>query len=210
MPHCEEYLYHSAHQGLIDVPRLDENLVSVNPTLHLWPAREIWISWTLTCILLNEMRCVACDTTRPARLQYSSRLWWIVQCGIAGGGVVVSDLPLRECCYPSHNIHDDPNKPAVLIACYTVGQNAQRIGSLINRDSPLHPDKSTWIRLLIMCIDSADIPSHNGGDFKLSTSVMLRCSMLSSITSVVKQETSWKSPPYVEMWVTLLWYIVDC
>jgi hypothetical protein len=31
MSHCEEHLYHSARQGLIDVPGLDENLVSVNP-----------------------------------------------------------------------------------------------------------------------------------------------------------------------------------
>ena len=31
MPHCEEHLYHSACQGLIDVPWLNENLVSVNP-----------------------------------------------------------------------------------------------------------------------------------------------------------------------------------
>jgi len=31
MPHCEEHLYYSALQGLIDVPGLDENLVSVNP-----------------------------------------------------------------------------------------------------------------------------------------------------------------------------------
>ena len=130
MPHCEEYLYHSARQGLIDVPRFDENLVSVNPTLHLWPAREIWISWTLTCTLLKEMRCAACDTTRPAKLQYSSRLPG-GSCS-AEGGVAVSDLPFHECCYPSHNVRDDSNKPAVLIACYTVGQNAQRIGSLIN------------------------------------------------------------------------------
>jgi hypothetical protein len=31
MSHCEEHLYHSACQGLIDVPGLNENLVSVNP-----------------------------------------------------------------------------------------------------------------------------------------------------------------------------------
>ena len=31
MPYREEHLYHSARQGLIDIPWLDENLVSVNP-----------------------------------------------------------------------------------------------------------------------------------------------------------------------------------
>jgi monoamine oxidase len=36
---------------------------------------------------------------------------------------------------PSYNIHDDPTKPAILLASYTWAQDAQRIGSLIRPDS---------------------------------------------------------------------------
>ena len=102
----------------------------------------------------DALRCLRYDTACMVAIQFKTP-WWIVQCGIVEGGVAVSDLPLQECCYPSHNIHDDPNKPAVLIACYTVGRNAQRIGSLINRDSPngesrlkelILRDLARWIR----------------------------------------------------------------
>jgi monoamine oxidase len=58
--------------------------------------------------------------------------WWIVDCGIAAGGVASTDLPLRTCVYPSYNIHDDPTKPAVLLASYTWAQDATRTGSLVN------------------------------------------------------------------------------
>ena len=79
----------------------------------------------------DALRCLRYDTACKVAIQFKTPRW-IVQRGIAEGGVAVSNLPLHECCYPSHNVRDDPNKPAVLIACYTVGQNAQRIGSLIN------------------------------------------------------------------------------
>ncbi|KAG8157463.1 hypothetical protein KVR01_012847 [Diaporthe batatas] len=61
--------------------------------------------------------------------------WWIVKCGIKGG-VGSTDLPLRTCVYPSYNIHDDPTKPAVLLASYTWAQDATRMGSLVDRQKP--------------------------------------------------------------------------
>ena len=55
-----------------------------------------------------------------------------------------TDLPLRVCVYPSYNNKDqnlnpdwDPEKPAVLLCSYTWGQDAQRIGSLISKESPV-------------------------------------------------------------------------
>ncbi|KAL8787446.1 MAG: hypothetical protein Q9213_002223 [Squamulea squamosa] len=62
--------------------------------------------------------------------------WWITKCGIKSGGVANTDLPIRVCVYPSYNINDDPDKPAVMLCTYTWAQDATRIGSLVNTDSP--------------------------------------------------------------------------
>ncbi|KAG2369167.1 flavin-containing amine oxidoreductase-domain containing protein [Suillus spraguei] len=83
----------------------------------------------------DALRCLRYDTSCKVAIKFKTP-WWIARCGITQGGTSLSDIPIRTCCYPSHSIHDDPNKPAVLIALYTMGQNAQRIGTLINRDSP--------------------------------------------------------------------------
>lgn len=62
-------------------------------------------------------------------------LWW-KDLGITKGGLAKTDLPLRVCVYPSYNIHDDADKPGVLLCSYTWSQEAQRIASLINGKSP--------------------------------------------------------------------------
>jgi len=43
--------------------------------------------------------------------------------------------------YPSYNVHDDPNKSAILLCTYTWSQDATRIGSLVNLDSPRGEDE---------------------------------------------------------------------
>ena len=63
-------------------------------------------------------------------------MWWMTKFGIKEGGVSKTDLPIRMCVYPSYNIHDDPNKPGVLLCSYSWSMEAQRMGTLINRDSP--------------------------------------------------------------------------
>ncbi|KAL8648934.1 MAG: hypothetical protein Q9210_004698 [Variospora velana] len=64
------------------------------------------------------------------------KAWWISKCGIRSGGVAYTDLPIRACVYPSYNIHDDPEKPAILLCTYSWAQDATRIGSLVGGDSP--------------------------------------------------------------------------
>jgi hypothetical protein len=83
----------------------------------------------------DALRCLRYDTSCKVAIKFKTP-WWITRCGITEGGTSFSDIPIRTCCYPSHSIHDDPKQPAVLIASYTVGQDAQRMGTLINRDSP--------------------------------------------------------------------------
>ena len=70
-----------------------------------------------------------------------SRAWWIKDCKITTGGISSSDEPLRNCVYPSYNIHDSPDKPAVLLCSYTWTQDAFRLGSLVRRESPKGEDE---------------------------------------------------------------------
>ncbi|KAK5996863.1 Putative bifunctional amine oxidase [Cladobotryum mycophilum] len=72
--------------------------------------------------------------------------WWIVDCGITEGGVASSDLPLRTCVYPSYNLHDGADKPAVLLASYTWAQDATRLGSLV---SGQQPDQEELVELIL-------------------------------------------------------------
>ena len=69
-------------------------------------------------------------------------LWWRkseingVKLDINKGGASKTDLPIRNCVYPSYNIEDDIDKPGVLLCSYTWSMEAQRIGSLMTRKSP--------------------------------------------------------------------------
>jgi len=66
------------------------------------------------------------------------RAWWIHdlrQYSVKQGGLGHSDLPIRTCVYPSYNIQDPSGEPAVLLCTYTLGQDAQRIATLISNAS---------------------------------------------------------------------------
>ncbi|KAK6525853.1 hypothetical protein TWF281_010897 [Arthrobotrys megalospora] len=68
-------------------------------------------------------------------------LWWKKHFGIDTGGAARTDLPIRQCIYPSYNASDDKDKPGVLLVSYCWGQEADRIGALINRQSPQGEDE---------------------------------------------------------------------
>ncbi|KAG8422975.1 hypothetical protein J3459_009894 [Metarhizium acridum] len=59
-----------------------------------------------------------------APLQYHHRQRW------------QTDLPIRRCVYLPCGARDDLEKPGVLPGLYCWGQEANRIGYLINRKSP--------------------------------------------------------------------------
>ncbi|KID96329.1 flavin containing amine oxidoreductase, partial [Metarhizium majus ARSEF 297] len=64
-------------------------------------------------------------------------LWWKKHFGITTGGAARTDLPIRQCVYPSYAAGDDDDEPGVLLVSYCWGQEAERIGALINnRQSP--------------------------------------------------------------------------
>ena len=75
--------------------------------------------------------------------------WWIVDCGITEGGVASTDLSLRTCVYPSYNLHDGNDQPAVLLASYTWAQDATRLGSLVHNDNPTPANEAELVELIL-------------------------------------------------------------
>ena len=69
-------------------------------------------------------------------IRFKNHWWRQGQFNIHKGGVAKTDLPLRCCVYPSYNFKDDADRPGVLLVSYTWSQEAQRLGALINRNSP--------------------------------------------------------------------------
>ena len=103
---------------------------------------------TLACLQRMDLRELELhpsqkDAIRSLNYDHSCKVaikfkypWWIKTCGIIRGGVASTDLPLRTCVYPSYNLHDGENKPAVLLVSYTWAQDASRTASLIKDTSP--------------------------------------------------------------------------
>ncbi|KAI5868216.1 hypothetical protein GGS23DRAFT_544568 [Durotheca rogersii] len=95
----------------------------------------------------DAIRSLHYDDSVKVALKFSYP-WWIVDCGITQGGVASTDLPLRTCVYPSYNLHDGADKPAVLLASYTWSQDASRLGSLVN-GSQQPPGEDELVELVL-------------------------------------------------------------
>jgi monoamine oxidase len=78
----------------------------------------------------DAIRCLRYDDSVKIALKFSYP-WWIKDANITRGGAANTDLPIRVCVYPSYNVNDPLDKPAVLLASYTWSQDASRIGSLV-------------------------------------------------------------------------------
>ncbi|TGO43681.1 hypothetical protein BCON_1097g00010 [Botryotinia convoluta] len=70
------------------------------------------------------------------------RAWWIhdlpEKYKIKRGGLGHSDLSIRTCIYPSYNINDSKDLPAILECSYTWQQDAERIGALMSLSTNTH------------------------------------------------------------------------
>jgi monoamine oxidase len=90
---------------------------------------------SLTSAQRDAIRELNYDASAKVGIKFTNP-WWITRCGITEGGSASTDLPLRTCVYPSYNLHDDPEQPAVLLCSYTWSQDASRISALIKDSSP--------------------------------------------------------------------------
>ncbi|ETS85835.1 hypothetical protein PFICI_03860 [Pestalotiopsis fici W106-1] len=80
----------------------------------------------------DAIRTLHYDDSTKVAMKFSYP-WWRTRCGITAGGFACTDAPLRTCVYPSYNLQDPTDQPAVLLCSYTWAQDATRIGSLIQR-----------------------------------------------------------------------------
>ena len=96
--------------------------------------------------------------------------WWVEEKSLAitKGGVGKTDLPIRNCVYPSYNLTkadastDQEKKPGVLLCSYTWSQEAQRIGTLIKKGA----DPKAEIELKALLIDNlARLHSRNPNEY---------------------------------------------
>ena len=103
--------------------------------------------------------------------------WWVEERDllITKGGVGKTDLPIRNCVYPSYNLTtkdasdpkqgDEGKKPGVLLCSYTWSQEAQRIGTLIHPEGG--PSTETELKtLLIDNLARLHTPSNKPGDYE--------------------------------------------
>lgn len=88
----------------------------------------------------EAIRSLHYDTSAKVAVKFSYP-WWRVKCGVTAAGVASTDLPLRLCVYPSYNLSDGPDRPAVLLCSYTWAQDALRIGALVTDNSPHGEDE---------------------------------------------------------------------
>ncbi|KAK2016840.1 flavin-containing amine oxidoreductase [Colletotrichum eremochloae] len=84
----------------------------------------------------QAIRCLGYGALCKVGMRFKKAWWREKPFGITKGGQSRTDLPIQLCVYPSHNIHDPIDEPAVLLVSYTWGQEAQRIASLISSDTP--------------------------------------------------------------------------
>ncbi|KAJ6178535.1 Amine oxidase [Penicillium mononematosum] len=87
----------------------------VTEPLHLDPVQE------------KAIRCLRYEDSTKVGIKFAYP-WWIVDCGIRGGGSASSTLPSRTC---GRIAEEDWDQPAVLLASYSWGQDATRMGALI-------------------------------------------------------------------------------
>jgi monoamine oxidase len=85
----------------------------------------------------QAIRSLAYGASCKVGMKFQTPWWMLPPHNIKQGGMGKTDLPLRVCVYPSYNVHDMDNEPAVLLCSYTWAQDAQRIGALIKPDSPI-------------------------------------------------------------------------
>lgn len=92
--------------------------------------------------------------------------WENLATGPFQGGQSYTDLPIRRCVYPSYGI-DIPNAPGVMIASYTWGQDASRLGAYMNPHNPTtqFPPQPESIDVLVN-MTLRDLADLNGVTFE--------------------------------------------
>lgn len=140
--------------------------VQVNGEIHPRLYSTVFNTTTLACAQRMDLRGVELgsvqrEAIRALKYDCSCKVgirfktnWWAKK-GVFGGAGT-TDLPIRYCVYPSYNLEDDFDKPAIMLVSYTWSQDAQRIASLIGGHSKGKSDE-----LIDLCVKNlALLHSH--------------------------------------------------
>ncbi|KAJ5895363.1 hypothetical protein N7495_007054 [Penicillium taxi] len=87
---------------------------------------------TLHPVQQAAIQAIHYDASTKITIKFKSN-WWTRLCSIKGGQAA-TDLPIRVCVYLSPEFGTE-NVPTVLLCSYTWGQEAQKMASLVNRDT---------------------------------------------------------------------------
>ena len=132
--------------------------------------RDLNLNWGTK----QAIRSLGYGASCKVGIQFNYR-WWVEDpsLSITGGGVGKTDLPIRNCVYPSYNLTStdispdnstkEGKKPGVLLCSYTWSQEAQRIAALIHQSA----DPSAQTELKALLIDNlARLHSKKPDDYK--------------------------------------------
>jgi len=128
--------------------------IEVTTTSSSTPQQYNGVFNTTTLGCLRRIDTTGCTISNSAKMAHRalaygqsckvgikfSHAWWLHSLPpshrITTGGLGHSDLHIRTVVYPSYNILDPADQPAVLLVSYTWQQDAERVGALISSDSP--------------------------------------------------------------------------
>ncbi|KAI9797185.1 MAG: hypothetical protein M1833_005594 [Piccolia ochrophora] len=100
------------------------NTVPLGP-MQAMDMRDLGLDYTKRAAI----RSLNYDGAAKIGMKFKTR-WWESLPQPFKGGQSLSDLPIRACVYPSYGV-DTPNAAAAMVASYTWGQDAARIGSYL-------------------------------------------------------------------------------
>lgn len=102
----------------------------------------------LTYATKTAISCVGYDTATKVGILFSNA-WWRTRCGIKTGGCAATDLPIRQCIYPSYNVHEPDDEPNVLLVSYAWSQDALRLGALLSESHGGSSGEEELVQLIL-------------------------------------------------------------
>ncbi|KAF7177494.1 hypothetical protein CNMCM7691_005747 [Aspergillus felis] len=111
---------------------------------------------------LDAMRNLHYDDSTKVAIEFDAP-WWKTKCNIKGG-YASTDLPIRTCVYPSYNL--EAKGKAVLLCSYTWGQDAQRMGSLVEDNSPMDTSTEKYDQLKELLVHNLALLHQNSASYK--------------------------------------------
>ncbi|KAL0936957.1 flavin containing amine oxidoreductase [Colletotrichum truncatum] len=150
----------SMKEPISNTQKTDENYLAVFNSTTLGSMNNMNLSEAgLFWDTKQAIKCLGYGASCKVGMKFRSAWWRKAPFNITQGGLARTDLPLQVCVYPSYNIEDPIDEPAVLLVSYTWGQTAQRIASLISSDTPYDEEELRDVLIRDLALLHAEKPS---------------------------------------------------